>query len=282
MKLLSDPVMLRLVNQENPVTIPLNHTLSVRLYSDCRPHCMETAALQKGLVLMRDGKELIEEGMGFGVPIAKYTDKTYFASTAKVSTQNNIIRKTYFLDTISKKTWRGSYIDDLIYSNWRKKFAKIYLSHKELLPLFNRLMEYRELAKIRTEFVRVKPRGTVNVEYRVEEKNVAVSVDFSNLTLKACEELLVLNEQGASFFDTYKDAGGLKLVGGKIGGWHQVVAKQAFLENNKIPLAFRLSRTREAALFRGWEKTKNRFSWAGLSYSLLPNNGTFTYSIDIV
>ena len=96
MELLSDPVMLRLVDQENPVTIPLNHTLSIRLYSDCRPHCMETAALQKGLVLMRDGKELIEEGMGFGVPIAKYTDKTYFASTAKVSTQNNIIKKNLF------------------------------------------------------------------------------------------------------------------------------------------------------------------------------------------
>ena len=127
----------------------------------------------------------------------------------------------------------------------------------------------------------MKPRGTVNVEYRVEEKNVAVSVDFSNLTLNACEELLVLNEQGASFFDTYKDVGGLNLVGGKIGGWHQVAAKQAFLGNNKIPLSFRLSRINGAALFRGWEKTKNRFSWAGLSYSLLPNNGAFTYSIDI-
>jgi hypothetical protein len=107
---------------------------------------------------MFDGEELIEEGVGFGVPVVKYRDKTYFSSTAKVATQISTsacsLRKTFVLDTVSrKKFWKASYIDDKIYSPVRKKFEKLYLGHKKLSPLFNNLMELRDIAKIETEFV---------------------------------------------------------------------------------------------------------------------------------
>ena len=274
------------INLQEPITIHLTNRFSVRLYKDTRPNCLETAALQKGLVLMLDNEELIEEGIGFGVPVVKYQDKTYFSSSAEASTKKTdsayTLKKTYLIDTISrKKIWRASYIDDDFYSSVRKKFEKLYLSHKTLSPLFNKLMELREIAKIKTEFIKVKPRGTITVNYEIKPTIINVSVDFSELTLKQCQEVLVLNEQGSSVFQKYADTNGLTLFGNKIGAWDTVTADQASMLSTREHVAFSLQNISGAKLFRGWEKTRNRFSWAGLSYSLRPNHGTFDYSIGL-
>jgi hypothetical protein len=269
-----------------PYTIPLTDNLSVRFYSDCRPTCLETGALQKGLVLLLDGKELIEEGVGFGLPVVKYEDKTFFSSSAQLSVDTKgsspEIKKTYRMDTISrKKLSNGYYIDDNLYSFVRKKFAKLYLSKKNLFPVFNKLMELREMAKISTEFIKAKSRGTITIDYQCKPTGVNVKVDFSNLTLDACREVLVLNEQGSSIFQKYADTSGLTLLGNKIGAWDAVVADKALLLSLSEHVSFSLQNARDATLYRGWEKTRNRFSWAGLSYSMRPSNGTFKYSIGV-
>ena len=269
---------------QEPVTVNLTNRLSVRLYLDSRPHCMETAPLHKGLVLVLDNQEVVEEGMGFGVPVVKYQDKTYFSSSAEVSVQKKYsvfnVEKTFILDAISrKKFWRSTYIDDDVYSLARKKFEKLYLRHKNLSPFFNEIMELRNIAKIKTEFQKVKPRGIVKVNFEIQTSTIKVKVDFSDLTLSGCEELLVLNEQGSNIFDTYMDADNLKLAGNKIGGWEQVSANQALMFSSKRQVSFCIQKNRGAALFRGWEKTKRRFSWAGLNYSLCPNCEIFDYSI---
>jgi hypothetical protein len=272
--------------QEESLTIDLNDRLSVRAYFDCRPHCMETAPLQKGLVLMLDDKELIEEGIGFGVPVVKYEDKTYFSALAKLSMQKSrssrILRKTYLLDAVSrKKVGQESYINDDFYSLVHKTFEKLYLHNKRISPFLNKIMELRDLARIRTEFEKVDPRGIVIVNYEVTSSIIKISVDFSNLTLNNCQEVLVLNEQGSTIFEKYADTSGIKLVGKNIGAWDTVTANQASLLNGNEQLAFSLQRVKGATLFRGWEKTRNRFSWAGLSYSLCPNHGTFEYAIHL-
>ena len=250
----------------------LANELSVRLYTDSRPHCMETAPLQKGLVLMLDDEELIDEGIGFGVPVVKYEDKTYFSTSAEVQVQKNnsvfSVKKTFILDTVSKKLWRNTIIDDEFYSVWRKRFAKLYLRRRELSPLLNKVMELREIAKVKTEFLKVKSRGAITVNYEVQPAIINISVDCSDLMLSACEEVLVLNEQGSNIFGEYADTSGLKLVGSKIGAWATVTATNASLLNPKNQLFFTLPKTSGATLFRGYEKTRNRFSWAGLSYSL--------------
>jgi hypothetical protein len=267
-------------------TQKLTDRLSVRIYPDCRPNYLETGALQKGLVLLLDGKELIEEGVGFGVPVVKYEDKTFFSSTAELSIRKSgadiVITKAFILDTVSlKKFGNATYIDDAVYSPFRKTFERLYLKHKKLLPFFNKVMEFRDLANIKTEFIKVKPRGKVTVTYHCKPTSIDIGADFSKIVLDKCCEVLVLNEQGSSFFRKYVDSNGLNLLDHKIGAWETVTADQASLQEVRGQVSFCLRNSRGVRFFRGWEQTRNRFSWAGLSYSMRPNNGSFNYTIGL-
>ncbi len=274
------------IDPDQTVTIQLTDRLSVRIYKDCRPTCLETGSLQKGLVLQLNGNELIEEGIGFGVPIVKYLDKTFFSSTADISIQKNdsnlTLTKVFTLDTVSRKKFgQTTYIDDDLYSPLRKTFQILYLKHKKLTPVFNKIMELRDCANIKTEFVKVQPRGTVTVTYQCKSDGINVQADFSKLSLNNCHEVLVLNEQGSSIFQKYVDSSSSMLFGTKIGAWETVTAKQASLLSTNDQIAFSVQNKKGTTLFRGWEHTKKRFSWAGLSYSMRPNNGIFDYSIGL-
>jgi hypothetical protein len=266
-----------------PVTKRLNDRLSVRLYRDSRPNCLEVSPLHKGLVLVLDGKELIEEGMGFGVPVVKYNDKTYFSGSAECFIYEGenfcVLSKRFVLDTVSRKrVGKTSYVDDDFYRFFRGLFEKSYLRQKRLFPVLNRVMELRKVI-VHTEFIRVKPRGTVTVQYCIAPYAIKVNVDLSNIARAECREVLVLNEQGASFFRAYSDTNGLKLLDENIGAWDVVLAREASLSLADESLMFTLTSQRDCALFRGWEKTRGRFAWAGLSYRLHSQRSVFAYTI---
>ena len=127
----------------------------------------------------------------------------------------------------------------------------------------------------------VKPRGTVTVTYHCKSDGIDVQADFSKLSLNKCHEVLVLNEQGSSIFQKYVDSSSSMLFGNKIGAWETVTAKQASLLSTNGQIAFSVQNKKGTTLFRGWEQTRKRFSWAGLSYSMRPNNGIFDYSIGL-
>jgi hypothetical protein len=269
-----------------PITLNMGNRISFRLYEDTRPHCLDTAPLQKGLVLIFDGKELIGEGVGFGVPVVKYRDKTYFSSLAKSSLREeknrSVLIKSFNLDTISRKRLGStSYVNYDFYSFFHKLFEKACLSHKRLTPAFNMIMELRRALKVQTDFVKVAQRGKITVTYACLPEGVEVGFDFSDLEMAGCQEILVLNEQGSTFFTRYSDTFGLSLFDGSIGAWEKVRAKWASLSDANQTLCFTLANTVAAPLFRGWERTKGRFSWAGLSYSLPPTVSTFNYAIGL-
>jgi len=267
-----------------PFTVDMGNRISFRLYKDNRPHCLETAPLQKGLVLILDAKELIEEGVGFGVPVVKYQDKTYFSGSAQSSQleENNrsVLLKSFNMDTISRKRLgRTSYVNDDFYSFFHKLFENAYLSHKSLAPVFNTIMQLRKTLKVQTDFPKAAQRGKIKVTYACLPDTVEVGVDFSELDRAGCQEILVLNEQGSTFFTRYSDTQGLSLSHTQIGAWEKVRAEWASLSDANQTLRFTLANTKAAPLFRGWERTKGRFSWAGLIYSLPPTVSTFDYSI---
>lgn len=228
----------------------------------------------------------MREGVGFGVPVVKYDDKTFFSSTAEVSVReigsDLILTKVFSLDTVSlKKFGNTTYIDDAVYSPLRKTFERLYLKHKKLMPLFNKVMEFRDLANIKTEFMKVKPRGKVTITYHCQPTSIDIGADFSKIVLDKCSEVLVLNEQGSSFFRKYVDSNGLSLLDHKIGAWETVTADRASLQEVQGKVSFCIGNSGGVRLFRGWEQTRKRFSWAGLSYSMRPNNETFNYSIGL-
>jgi hypothetical protein len=254
----------------------------VRLYPDCRPNYLETSPLHKGLALVYHGRELIEEGVGFGVPVVKYADKTYFPGEAAVSFDGDcILAKVYALNMVSVKKLGGAgYIDDRLYSVLRKNFERLYLQ-KKLKGLFNKVMEVRDALKVSTEFQMVKPRGTVAVTYNCQPSRIDVQADFSGLSLDGCREMLMLNEQGSSYFQKYTDSAGETLMGNQMGAWDRVDAGFASLQSTRGQLRFGLSCRPGALLYRGYEQTRKRFSWAGLSYSIQPSCGKFGYTIDL-
>ncbi len=92
---------------------------------------------------------------------------------------------------------------------------------------------------------------------------------------------LILNEQDANFFRKYTDTDGLTLTDRNISSWSRVKADEASLSGSDGRIAFTLRRVKAAELFRGWENTRGRFSWAGLSYALKTGSSTFDYDITL-
>ena len=274
------------MDYHEPITVNFDRNVSYKLYQDARPNCLEIAQLQKGLVLMLDGKELIEEGVGFGAPVVLYEDRPYFSRTAECFLQTegdrSVLVKKFLLDAVSRKRIGSAfYVNDGFYKFFHERYHATYVNHKKLTPAFNRLMELRRIFKVNTEFVRVKPRGTVTVRYTCRPNSIQVEVLLSAIDKDRCKEILILNEQGASFFRRYSDTDGVTLVDGQIGAMETVKAKKASLTNTKGTISFSLRNMEGTMFFRGREKTRGRFSWTGLGYMVKPSLTNFKYTIEL-
>ena len=82
--------------------------LVLMLYPDASPHNLETAELQKGLVLMLEGKEAVEEGVGFGVPVAMYKDGPHFSKMPHAMLQNHPAAKWLLSKSSRSILYQGS------------------------------------------------------------------------------------------------------------------------------------------------------------------------------
>jgi len=94
-------------------------------------------------------------------------------------------------------------------------------------------------------------------------------------------EVIVMNEQGAHYFDQYHDSTGASLAGKEIGCWDEVAASEAGFASSNQRVAFTLPRVPGAQLFRGRELVGSRLAWAGFGYSFPPAISRFNYSVKI-
>jgi hypothetical protein len=273
-------------NFSSLIVIPLENGVFIKISDSPYPRNLEISDLQKGLVLSVNGSDLIEEGAGLGSPVIKYRDKTYFSKTAKVKVEKesdkiNKVTKEFLMDSISLKQFQGNrWINDSIYHPVHRLFTLFYLKLKPLRPAFNLMISARKKMGIETKFVRTKPRGVVEVIYEIRKSMIEINVDISRLNKENLEEVVILNEQGASQFPLYSDSDGLYLLKEKIGAWDIVEADSAKLISEQ-GLCYSQEKLDGAYLIRGWEKIENRHSWSGLNYIMKPTRNNFRYKIII-
>lgn len=262
----------------------ISNNIFVRLYPDSRPHVLEIADLQKGLLLVVDGMELVGEGTGFGVPIVKYEDSTYFSQDATIfltkDSDSISIVKSFEISSISKKRLgKGVFLNDGFYNFLHKYFERVYLSWKNFRHAFDKIMELRKLLKINTQFVEGENKGQIDVHYKFFTSLIKIDIDFGKLSREGIKEILILNEQDSTFFRYYFDTDGCQLLDNQIGAWEKVKAKRASFSDLKKKIVFTLQNVNGAQLYRGREQVKKRFSWSGFTYSLPHNVSQFNYSI---
>lgn len=234
-----------------------------------------------------DGEELVEEGMGLGTPVIRYPNDIYFSSSADTFIEHEddasqVLKKSFFIDSVSRKRiWNGPFINARIYDILHLAFARAYVSRGRSNRFLAKLVEIRRSLGIHTQFVQTQSKGKVTISYRRFPSAIQVRADLSELHKSGCEEILIMNEAGSTFFTKYTDRNGLELANDEIGAWNKVEAPEASLSDSSETLLFSLKKTEGADLYRGWERVKGRLSWAGLSYSIRAWKPVFEYYIRI-
>ena len=236
-----------------PVTMALGNGLVLHAYSDTRPHVGKITPLQKGLVLVQDGRELIEEGYGFGAPIVVLGGRSYLSQHADVATSpdGREIIKRFRID-----------VED----TWTQPFRRKYRA--------------------------VEPMGSIVFTYTITAPGVLdVAADFTGL--RATPDLVYLaNEQGARVFTLYSDSSGVQRYFADVPDtpdqWIPTGAEQTCFTSEARKLRFCVETQPGQAKYVGRERYFQRrwsglfsLSWAGTDLELTRPQGVFRYRVTV-
>mgnify|MGYP005840434223 CR=1 FL=1 len=211
-----------------PLEAPSVSGTLVRLYPDARPHVGKIARLQKGLVWVAEGRELVQEGYGFGCPIVIVGGQAYNSRTAQIRLQaipgGHRLTKHFVMDTIDTPI-------RLLYPKYRA----------------------------------VSPIGVVTVHYNVyPEGHIAIQVDLSALTVP-WEEVFLMSEQGADHFVRLVTADGASRSTDELGIWEVFPTATACFESADGRRRFCVQPTDDATVHVGRERYL-QYNWRGIFY----------------
>lgn len=248
-----------------------------------------SSRLQKGLILISNGQDLAEEGIGFGVPVLRQGIKTIFSGEIELTWLNEGSRQEiaaiFFMNLEERLTSQsfGSIKSRSLYQI-KNRLADLYirfpLSRGPLITLSNML---RSSFGWQTTFEDVGCKHAVKVNYAFDLKTrtITVAMDTTGVPMDGVTEVILMNEQGAHYFNTYSDSSGLLLKGEEIGSWDIVTSAAASFHSSAHRLAFTLQQINGARLYRGRELIGSRLAWSGFGYSLPPSSPRFTYTLGI-
>jgi hypothetical protein len=235
-------------------TFAISGSISLKVYSSTNPQNMKIASLQKGLVLLCNGNDVIGEGTGFGVPIAKYSNETVFSGSASLYVRrlgDTIeIRKEFLMDLTTRDRLRSF---KLKFPGIRTLSDFFCLQYQKRKRLVRPVLIVRGLFfkfGVKSSFMKSPHKGTVIVTYIMDRNRIQVKLNFSKLDQANLAKVFILNEQGAHFFRTYSDSEGIRLVDEEIGAWDNVTAQSAKITNEQNKIGFRLKNKEGSMLKR--------------------------------
>jgi hypothetical protein len=248
-----------------------------------------TGHLQKGLLLSHAGQNLAEEAVGFGVPILKQGLRTIFAGDIEISSRVNgsfrqvtAIYKMNLQEKIGRK-YSGNIRCNLIHSI-KNFLAALHRNLPGVRGLFNGVSsQLRIIFGLETRYEPADFCTKVKVIYSIygKEARVVVDVESPDLSELGITEVVMMNEQGANYFNTYSDSEGALLKGKKIGSWDEVRAEKASFICASQKTMFTLTKITGSKLFRGQELIGSRLAWSGFGYSFSPLIRNFHYEVKL-
>jgi len=275
------------------ITIPLFSGVLIKIAVDStHEKKYPTARLQKGFLLVHEGQELAEEGVGFGVPILKRGIQTIFPGSLElISIQKDSIRNV----TGVTVKFRMNLEEKIIKPGFESVKNKLLYVTKNLLaslirrspPLRGMLTSISNALRAvfgwETTFEEAGFCVDVKMIYTVDSQagTIDVEVDTANLITYDITEVVVMNEQGARYFNQYRDSGGTFLRGKEIDCWDKVNPEWASFVSETHGLAFTLRQVKGATIYRGRELIGSRLAWSGFGYSFSPAIQRFGYQVRI-
>jgi hypothetical protein len=247
---------------------------------------LKIADLQKGFILLHKGRELVGEGIGFGVPILKYADETFFSGSSilKISKHENpvIIRKEFVMDRVSRDKFGERKLENSKIRTFIDYISSLYQKNKGLAKLI--LLSKENLFKlgVKSVFVKMPPRGKVIVTYIINRNKIRIRLDFTQLDGHNLQKVFILNEQGSEFFRKYSDSSGATLTDEEIGVWNEVTAQSAAIMNRQENIGFTLKNIDGVMLRRGRELMHGSLDWVGLDYEFESRCKELEYEIEIL
>ena len=251
-----------------------------------------TAGLQKGFLLVHDAQDLVEEGVGFGVPILKRGIQTIFPGSGNlISIQKDSTHKVTEVVVI----YRMNLEEKVVKPGFESVKSNILYTMKNILAVFIRRIPFlrspltavsnalRWMFGWQTTYEKAPFSTDVKVIYSFdcETGAITVEVDTAHLDKEGITEVVVMNGQGALTFDQYCDSNGTSLHGDEIGCWDKVTSEWASFVSLTHRLAFSLRQVKGATIFRGRELVGSRLAWSGFGISFPPASGKFIYQLRI-
>jgi hypothetical protein len=279
-----------IIQETMKISIPISTETQLFISNDL-PETLEypTSQLQKGLLLIHKGENLAEEAVGFGVPVIKKKIQTIFSGDADLFLEehgsNWKITALYKMNMQERIADRksGRFYQNSVFS-LKNLLSFLHIHFPSLRSVLDKTSTFiRTIFNLETCYESFDDFSLVKATYSgmINSPLINILFEFPDHSSQGVTEVILMNEQGAHFFDTFIDNNGTHLSNKQIGSWSKVVSKSASFICKKYDLSFSLACNGGSETYRGYEDIESRLAWAGFGISIAPTEKIYQYQIDL-